>query len=733
MRTYAALLFLLCAPVTVVWADTWPWSDTDRPGPAGLALPYEVIDGWAVHAGDIVLGTTEEMETRSVNGPGTVGLHRRNLAANHTTWLWPHGRIPYVIDPDFAPATRELILAAIEEWNQRTVISLFPRTSERDYVRFRTTTERCRSQVGRVGGEQSIWWVSAGGDCGGWSFLVHEIGHTVGLWHEHQRTDRDRHLTIREQGIDADGVPWLMASDHPVAGPYDLASVMHYHPFAHSIDGLPVIETIPPGMLIRDPEGGLSVGDVYGVATLYGSSPWWTTITTNPPGLEIEVNGRLYETPAVFFWLQSGPRTVAAPPIQISEDTRYVFGRWSDGGDRQHEIMTGGKGAWYQASYIVQHAVTASPHPAEGGSVAIDPPSPDGYYTLRTELSIHPQPDTADGFKFWKWGRWRSHGLSASPARTLVSFPDQFGAHFTRDPLVRIESSVGPFLVNVDEETKLAPVALHPNEHAEPAIVSVPAIQTRPASIYGPSRFRFHGWDDGGPRDRRVSVGEREDELVAVFQVERYAGSTTSESTTSQPSGVGSADDQASPAVDGYGPAYTDFPAGVLPSLDWEVVEQVAETTGGGPMASSREDPDMGPGTGHPRTRSGNPDPPRKTAPAARSYTFEQVIPRALTFVAPSTADAPPQRVTVMNPGQRILRFRFANSVPWLRTEPQEGVLRPNARTEIDIQTYSAGVAPDTYHHELVVHFMDENGEPIAERAVQVAFAVIPSSDGPLR
>ncbi len=752
MRIFIVLLGLFCAARTVAEDETPSWGVTDLSEPKSFAVDYEVVDGWAVHAGDMVLGTAKSIGTDQPLEPKAAGLRRRKVVANYTTRLWPRGLIPYVIDTAFSAEARADILAAIEEWNQKTVITLFPRTSEQDYLRFRMTTENCRSQVGKVGGEQSIWWVAADSGCGGLSSLLHEIGHTVGLWHEHQRRDRHRYLTVREEGISPAGIPWMKADNQPLSGPYDLASVMHYHAFAYSRDGLPVLETIPPGIDVRAGKQHLSVGDIYGVATLYRRTPWWTTITTNPQGLEIEVNGRLYTTPATFFWLKQGPKRLSAPPTQIRKDTRYVFGRWSDGGDREHEVSVGGNGNWYQADYIVQHLVTASPHPTDAGTVTIDPASPDGYYTSRTALSIHPQANTANEFRFWKWGRWRAHGLSAVPAQVLVRHPDQFGAHFTQDPLVRIESAVGPFLVHVDQETKLAPVALHPNDHPGPATVSVPTVQTRPVSIYGPSRFRFSGWEDGGPLSREVNV-EEEGELVAIFQVERYT-----ESTPSPSSAAGVTDTETSFTGDEY------FPDGSPPSIpnrDWGGVWTEGGTATVERMESTPRERPQGVSAVSPETPPGYPPMPLGTESPAASYDLDsggiqrllssspettgatgrtgmetplpRVTPRALTFVSPLAADAPPQHLTVTNPGSETLRFRLSRHVGWLQAEPGEGVLQPSQQATVAIRTRSAGLPPDTHFGELHVRFSDKLDRPIGYRAVQVAFAVVLPSNNSQR
>ena len=844
MRIGSPSLWALCATAIVLWADRAAGADAGTPGAPRVDLSYEVIDGWAVHGGDIVLGRAEDLAGEVVGALPVRGIEgarpHRDSTTTYDAVLWPHGRIPYVIDPGFSSHSWWDIHDAIEEWNTKTVVHLQYRTTELDYVRFRPTTERCRSSVGKVGGEQSIWWAQDRGQCGEKSSLLHEIGHTVGMWHEHQRTDRDEYLTVREEGLLETARKWIVENDHPAHGHYDFASVMHYQPLSHSRDGLPVLESIPPGIQIRPPGGGLSPGDIEKVAILYHSHVWPTTISSNPPGLDILVNNERVTTPVKYFWQHGRIRSIRAPSPQEKDGSRYVFARWNDNRAREHNINPGDEGTWFEANFIVQHSITGSAYPESGGSVTFDPPSPDGYYTLRTELNADPVPDTGAGFRFWRWQLWRSHGLSSDPARILVANPVQFAAHFTTEPLFRIESTVGPFLLHVNDEALVGPVALNPGEYGDSVHVSVPPVQTLRASNHTPGRYRFQGWMDGGPLSREIDVSDG-GKLVALFQAEHNPGAANPGPTA----GPGAVDAQAS-AGDGYDPGGSSGGVTAVGDNGWDFVQWMGDSSGAEAPVTGEMDRASGVGSALVPSAPAEPRPTPYAAPARRSFLvaggeqrfrvdpppgsrrimvrFEpsdpsaeadltgfagnagvpwesaqgrtprllgggyrsvesghgetiiiseesvppldqaqsyffslsssespyriagtvhveietaglapagRVSPRALTFVAPSAADAPPQRVTLSNPASGIMRYRFDTGTPWLSAEPREGVLQAHESVEIAVRAHSAGIEPDTYHRDLRVQLTDGTGKPVGERTVRVTFAVVPPASNP--
>ena len=118
--------------------------------------------------------------------------------------------------------------------NTGAKILFVPRTTETAYVSFtgNTNAGNNTSQIGFQPGVRNdvnitaFWWRQ-----GEW-MPVHELGHVLGFFHEHQRWDRDQCVTIHYENIKpgrAFDYDWISQTNWLVSSlSYDYRSIMHY-------------------------------------------------------------------------------------------------------------------------------------------------------------------------------------------------------------------------------------------------------------------------------------------------------------------------------------------------------------------------------------------------------------------------------------------------------------------------------------------------------------------------
>jgi hypothetical protein len=140
------------------------------------AVQYYVKEHEALFEGDIVLDTVDSIE-KMTEAIREEQYTKGAVAIIGEQYRWPDGIVPYTIDPALPDVGR--VQAAIDHWNERTDVWLVPRTNEPHYITFRPGVG-CSSQVGMRGRQQ---FITLGPGCSRGN-VIHEIGHTLGLWHE---------------------------------------------------------------------------------------------------------------------------------------------------------------------------------------------------------------------------------------------------------------------------------------------------------------------------------------------------------------------------------------------------------------------------------------------------------------------------------------------------------------------------------------------------------------------
>lgn len=209
-----------------------------------------------------------------------------NVAFGGTFTPWPGGNVYYAFDASVTAADQQAFLGAAADWATFANLHFIARTTQANFllVTNNASLGGGNSFVGMVGGAQLF---QIGPNSWNRGTLCHELGHALGLVHEHQRSDRDSYVTIATNNILAGHLAdFVLLTDSQNKSPYDFLSVMHYARNAFSVD--PASNTIVPlpacaqylnVMGHGDPV--LSAADRAGMALVYGPGPGATNAVTN--------------------------------------------------------------------------------------------------------------------------------------------------------------------------------------------------------------------------------------------------------------------------------------------------------------------------------------------------------------------------------------------------------------------------------------------------------------------
>jgi hypothetical protein len=129
---------------------------------------------------------------------GQTGVISEGLKVTGVAFRWPGGVVPYAFDSSVSASDQALTVTAMAEWEAKVPgIDFVPRTTQVDYIRF-VFTGACKSPYGRQTGAQDI---DISTSCLQDYKVHHEIGHALGLLHQHTRKDRDNYVEVQWHNI----------------------------------------------------------------------------------------------------------------------------------------------------------------------------------------------------------------------------------------------------------------------------------------------------------------------------------------------------------------------------------------------------------------------------------------------------------------------------------------------------------------------------------------------------
>lgn len=214
-------------------------------------------DSLAVIEGDIIIRLAKEKDslTKGIRSWGIVGKK------------WAGNVVYYAINP--STPNQAAIADAISYWKQtvpgiKFEKHLSPIANFIDFVPGAGPS----SEVGMIGGRQEIT-VSASTSKGN---IIHEIGHALGLWHEHTRSDRDKYITVDLANVkEKFKFNFNIQPGEPNGTSYDYGSIMHYPTHTPDFAVDPAKPVITPKITVAIGQRlALSAQDIAGVKKRYG-------------------------------------------------------------------------------------------------------------------------------------------------------------------------------------------------------------------------------------------------------------------------------------------------------------------------------------------------------------------------------------------------------------------------------------------------------------------------------
>jgi Astacin (Peptidase family M12A) len=236
------------------------------PGQSGQLIG-KIIDGYAIVEGDINIGEVKQDSQGNyvVSGDPLDGLQGQSATTIFKNY-WPKNTVVYDFDANLPQQKRSEFQTAIDKIVAKTHLRFVRRSNESIFVTIKQGNS-CSSPVGRT--NNGVITIHPNAYCGV-SGMIHEIGHTLGLWHEHQRKDRDGWINIkRYPSFSEDDWQANFGSNYVQdSGPYDLSSIMHYR--GGRYNGFEIVATNPANNVILNAAvSDLSSGDVASINRIY--------------------------------------------------------------------------------------------------------------------------------------------------------------------------------------------------------------------------------------------------------------------------------------------------------------------------------------------------------------------------------------------------------------------------------------------------------------------------------
>ena len=254
-----------------------------------------------------------------------------------------------------------------------------------------------------------------------------------------------------------------------------------------------------------------------------------TTITSNPAGLTVLVDGTPHLTPYTIQWTANSSHTVdAGQPTLGVPFTQAAFASWSDGGAVSHQVTASGTPSTLTATFNASYFLSLNT--IGQGSITVNNTGGAGYYPAGADLAI--QAAGTNGTYFINFsGDLTGPG---NPQHLIMDRPHSVSATFGTYAVVHVGAAPNGVPVIADGQSYATPVDFHWVPNSNHTITFLPT-----DSLGTGRQLAFTGWGDGDPHNPRNVTAINGATFNPVFLTQDFVTTSVNPAGSGQITGAG--------------------------------------------------------------------------------------------------------------------------------------------------------------------------------------------------